>query len=76
MNFTFSLSLLLNADQDQELSHSCKKNFTELNFTTTLQLGSATVYWPTFYDYVLESSISFYEVCSAFSRFVILTRMT
>ena len=70
---SLSLSLLLNADQDQELSHSCKKT---LQNWTLQPLCRATVYWPTFYDYVLESSISFYEVCSAFSRFVILTRMT
>ena len=46
------------------------------NWTLQPLCSWATVYWPTFYDYVLESSISFYEVCLAFSRFVILTRMT
>ena len=67
------LSLLLNADQDQELSQSCKKR--ALNFTTTLLGYCILAHF--FYERLSSREHHFLRRAgSAFSRFVILTRTT
>ena len=69
---SLSLSLLLNADQDQELSHSCKKRAPNWTLQPLCSSRGLLLYiGPLFTSLVLlvlesSSSITFYEVLACF----------